>query len=328
LATLADITNSNKKELYKAEGIDDLFNDPITELRETQYKLSSVVRDGTDSVQNCREREKDILYLVDLTKLVGLQLHAVTEDSIEVGKERTEFQSKASQEEGVLKKTKAKVLQLEHEAEYVEVASNKLEAYNEMVKDALMDYDAVALELEQCKLRYEDLEVREKCLKRQFDALSSQIATMKRGEVGMNLRPRPLCSQFDPRAVSNSDTISLTPCALCYSGFPRKDIIVCTCGHLYHPWCAGVWFGVSSNCAHTSCGATVHPAWFTSFGFGKLHAVLQQLAQSLKLQEEQERLLETLTSTVLDSHPSIGTQFCPVQYSLATTFVLFSTNSI
>jgi hypothetical protein len=43
LATLADITNSNKKELYKAEGIDDLFNDPTAELRETQYKLSIVL---------------------------------------------------------------------------------------------------------------------------------------------------------------------------------------------------------------------------------------------------------------------------------------------
>ena len=91
------------------------------------------------------------------------------------------------------------------------------------------------------------------------------------------------------------------------SGFPLNNIIVCTCGHLYHPWCAGIWFRVASTCADASYGTTVHPAWFSSFGFGQLHAPLLQLVQSLKLEEEQERLMATLTSTILDSYPDIGT---------------------
>ena len=155
-------------------------------------------------------------------------------------------------------------------------------------------------------------------MKRQFRALSSQIAKIKRGEAGVNLRPRPLCSQFDPKIVCDFDTISLTPYALCLSGFPCNDIIVCACGHLYHPWCAGVWFGVTSSFAHNSCGTTVHPSWFTSFGFGKLHALLQQLVHSSKLEEEQQKVLATLTLAVLDDHPHIGMQ-------LVTIFVLFST---
>jgi len=159
--------------------------------------VDNVVRDstvGTESVQNYIETGKNIAYFIELTKLVGLQLHAVTKDYVITGIERTELSNKASQQEGVLRITRAKVLKIQLEAEHVEGALDRAEAYSEMVQDVMIDYDAVILELKQCNLRYEDLEAREKCLKKQFYALSSQIAKMKRGEVGVNLRLRPLWS--------------------------------------------------------------------------------------------------------------------------------------
>lgn len=311
LAAIANITGSNKKELYKAEGIDDLFH---AELWKNQYKVDKVdniVRDGTVSIQDDTHSEEDINSLIDLTKMVGLQLHAVTEDHVNTGKERAELSTKASQEEGVLRRTEAKVLKFQkvHEVEYI-VTSDKAKAYNEMVRDAMADYHVATMKLEECNLKYELLEARMTCLRRQFDALLSQISHMKKGEIEISLRPAPLCSQFDPKNTVDLDAISLTPCALCLSGFPLKNIIVCTCGHLYHPWCAGIWFRNASSCANASCGITVHPSWFKSFGFGMLHSTLRQLVQSLGLEEEEKRLVATLTSTVLDSHPNIGTQFC------------------
>ena len=306
LRAISKITRSNDKELYKAEGIDDIFYDPNAELRRIQYREVQHVSDSTETPKALKD-------LLDLMKLVGLQLHAVTEDLRSAEKEKLELSTKASQEEGVLRRTEAKVLKLqkvhaeaqnEHSAA---VPSNKAEAYHEMVRDAMVDYNVAVLELNQCTLQYKELEIRQMCLRTQFDALSSQVAHMRRGEVGVSLSPRPLCSQFDFQKPSDFEAISMRPCALCMSGFPLNNIIVCTCGHLYHPWCAGIWFRVASTCADASCGTTVHLAWFSSFGFGQLHAPLLQLVQSLKLEEEQERLMATLTSTILDSHPDIGT---------------------
>ena len=99
-------------------------------------------------------------------KLVGLQLHAVTEDLGSAEKEKLELSTKASQEEGVLWRTEAKVLKLqkvhaeaqnEHSAA---VPSNKAEAYHEMVRDAMVDYNVAVLELNQCTPQYKELEIR------------------------------------------------------------------------------------------------------------------------------------------------------------------------
>ena len=116
LAAIADITGSNSKELYKAEGINDLFNDHTAELRQNQYLVDNVIQDstiGTESVQNYTQIEKDITYLINLTKLVGLQLYAVIEDYVITEKERTEMSNKALQQEGVLHITTAKIMKIQ-----------------------------------------------------------------------------------------------------------------------------------------------------------------------------------------------------------------------
>jgi len=57
----------------------------------------------------------------------------------------------------------------------------------------MVDYDATRLKLQECNLRYNQLEARETCLRRLSNALSFQIILMKSDEIGISLRPKPLC---------------------------------------------------------------------------------------------------------------------------------------
>ena len=74
-------------------------------------------------------------------------------------------------------------------------------------------------------------------------------------------------------SISFGIFVSLT--VVCEFPFPQNDVIVCSCLHVYHPWCARMWFENNATCAMSGCGL-VHPNWFTSFGFGELNAELQQ----------------------------------------------------
>ena len=269
------------------------------------------------------EKEKNIQHLMDLIKLVGLQLHAVTEDYVSINKKKATLLNTVSQEEEVLRRTEEKVARMQkvhgvHDEQLVQDVqknSKKEEVYQEMLNDAKMDYEGAVLELKVCTVRYEELLATQACLRRQFDALMFQLTHMKRGEVGIAMRPTPHCSIFDSKTTLESNPILVQPCAVCLNHFPLNDIVVSTCGHLYHPWCARIWFRVASTCADVSCGTTVHPSWFRSFGFGQLHTPLQQLAQTLELEKEQHSLLATLTSTIMDSYPDIGMFLTPVLVS-------------
>jgi hypothetical protein len=66
-----------------------------------------------------------------------------------------------------------------------------------------------------------------------------------------------------------ADYLKLTPYILCKCLFPHNDIVVTSCRHLYHLWCAAIHFRSQSTCIEGTCGARMSPKWFMSFGFGK-----------------------------------------------------------
>lgn len=47
-------------------------------------------------------------------------------------------------------------------------------------------------------------------------------------------------------------------------GFPFGDLLLCSCKHAYHPWCAVHWLRDTSLCAYSNCDA-VHPRWLQSW---------------------------------------------------------------
>ena len=66
-----------------------------------------VPQEVNEVLPNGPEREKDMKDIMELLKLVGLQLHAVNEDCAVGAKERVLLATKVTQEEGVLRRTEA-----------------------------------------------------------------------------------------------------------------------------------------------------------------------------------------------------------------------------
>jgi hypothetical protein len=79
-----------------------------------------------------------------------------------------------------------------------------------------------------------------------------------------------ICSREDPAPSTNdlyddSKIIIITPCCLCSFPFPQNDIILSSCRHLYHPFCASILFVNNSKYLSKYCGEFCHPDWHRSF---------------------------------------------------------------
>lgn len=68
-------------------------------------------------------------------------------------------------------------------------------------------------------------------------------------------------------AVDHTKYIAITVCSLCEFPFPNYDIIVASCLHLYHPWCAVATFGKGGGCVQYKCFHGCDYAWLQSFGW-------------------------------------------------------------
>lgn len=83
LAGIAEFTGASDKELYKAEGIDELFHDPTAGNSQglgVSMNPREVEEEKVVLIPSGPEREKDITEIKDLMRLVRMQLHVVTED--------------------------------------------------------------------------------------------------------------------------------------------------------------------------------------------------------------------------------------------------------
>lgn len=99
-------------------------------------------------------------------------------------------------------------------------------------------------------------------------ALAQHLHELKSGEDGVLFHPHPLPNYSED--VIPKEPVDITihrlRCAACMEGFPFGDLLLCSCKHAYHPWCAAHWFRDTSLCAYSNCGA-VHPRWLQSWGF-------------------------------------------------------------
>lgn len=99
-------------------------------------------------------------------------------------------------------------------------------------------------------------------------SLEEHLQELKRGGDGVFIHPHPLpnhSKDVTPDVLENI-TLHLMHCAACMEGFPFGDVLLCSCRHAYHPWCAAQWFRGTDLCAFSSCGA-VEPKWLQSWGF-------------------------------------------------------------
>lgn len=130
-------------------------------------------------------------------------------------------------------------------------------------------------------------------IKRHTAAVEEQCIQMKNGG-GFSLWPKPV---LHPSTVNdgyvNHSTLELHPCVFCNRGYPYYDIVIASCRHIYHIFCAAALARVDNRC--TKCNEVFHPHWWQSFGFRgacsgfedetmrlELATNLKELKQSLK----------------------------------------------
>jgi hypothetical protein len=85
--------------------------------------------------------------------------------------------------------------------------------------------------------------------------------------------------------------LKISDCMLCGYRFSFFDIVIASCHHLYHPWCAAIAFQNSGRCRDLDRRTLVHPDWYKSFGYGELDSELQAKAQMLGSSNDREHLL-------------------------------------
>jgi hypothetical protein len=90
---------------------------------------------------------------------------------------------------------------------------------------------------------------------------------------------------------------------MCLLGFHFNDIIVCSCRHLYHPFCAALHFKDNNKCANPLCGQVVSPEWAKSFGFREFDAEL--------LEKEISEGCEGARIEYLNHRRDAALKFCP-----------------
>ncbi len=73
-----------------------------------------------------------------------------------------------------------------------------------------------------------------------------------------------------------SKALSVTTCTFCVCPFPFHNIIIYSCCHLYHPWCANIWFKKKIHCKNPLCEDLVHLDWYMSFGFAEFDIQLHE----------------------------------------------------
>lgn len=125
----------------------------------------------------------------------------------------------------------------------------------------------------------------------------------------MSLWPKPA---LHPAMADDLHTISgslqLHACVFCNRGYPYFDIVIASCRHIYHVFCASALAKVDNRC--TRCGDIFHPQWWRNFGFRPAYPGFEEESNRLelpaKLEELKRSLKENGSRHVLNckSHPS------------------------
>jgi hypothetical protein len=145
----------------------------------------------------------------------------------------------------------------------------------------------------------------------QLAAMTEELSRLKRGGCPSGLQPWPLIYPDNRPGGPVLQYVHVTICSLCGFEFPNFDIVVASCVHLYHPWCALVVFGKGSGrCVKSNCGGYPHPDWFKSFGWGVPNEFIQEKAQLLGCQMEGTRLLAAREEKAKANCLTVGKSLC------------------
>ena len=64
-----------------------------------------------------------------------------------------------------------------------------------------------------------------------------------------------------PNGVWDEAKTAKKPCSLCGKCFPKLDVVMGSCGCLYHPWCILTQCWISQSCGNQSCKKEFTATW-------------------------------------------------------------------
>lgn len=193
----------------------------------------------------------------------------------------------------------------------------KLEMVQEQLAFEEQNVAEAKFELQQAETALAILQHRIHCHRLEFDALLAQSWSLKRGRVGASFSPRPMVYASTEENIlcetnigSESFFHGVTVCCLCSFPFPHCDIVISSCRHMYHPFCASVLFSNSQTCVARGCKSLSHPEWHRSFGWGEPSPDLVQRALMLGLVEERKKILQDRSDAAKAKCPQAGKFIC------------------
>ncbi len=155
-------------------------------------------------------------------------------------------------------------------------------------------------------------------LRIQFHALIGQLLNLKKGYEGLSIHPHTIC--YVEVVDKWKYELNVTMCVICNCPFPLFDIIVCSCQHLYHPWCVAIWFKIINSCRNEECISVLHLEWLKSFGFASLIAELKKKVAYMDCEMVWRMAIAQRKVVVQSIHPAIDN----VPFSIHLMFVFYS----
>ena len=305
----ASLTDRNFSEVLEEEDMDTLMQgDVVVKGEPGELPCGGVGSGFGGQSSSWIERKKRESH--DLQRLVEAELQAVKIDIQSAVKEVQRLDSKV---EGVrimllsmdatCKEYKRKVEECS-ELQELPMMKMTLDFYEATLKKTEGEYKAIVADQGLQSTLHEKLVRREAFLISQQSLLAKQLSNLRSGRPGLALHPHPMCNSLEIE-LADTDSIKLTNCVLCDCPFAYNDILVCSCRHVYHPWCAVSWFSTSVKCVEKSC-TVVHPDWFKSFGFGELPISLEEKADALDCDLQRKLALAERSAAAKRTGADIG----------------------
>ena len=132
---------------------------------------------------------------------------------------------------------------------------------------------------------------------RMCEGVKVECDRLRYGRHSASFIPVPLVypqSTFGEDESPERRFLKITKCALCDFRFPKSDIVIASCQHMYHSFCAKVTYVNGYKCAAPNCSdKLVDLGWHCSFGWRGLRSlVVEDVAARMMLcNEEVARLL-------------------------------------
>ena len=177
--------------------------------------------------------------------------------------------------------------------------------WRSMVSQHEVQYKALREEAELKDTSFRELQQKGAFLERHYSALSEHLISLKKKKGSFAIFPHPLCypsESIDPRC----DLLRITDCICCRCPFVFNDIVVASCRHLYHPWCATVHFRVNTRCFDKSCDVLMSPEWYKSFGFREFEQNMLDQATAEGCEDARLQALNLRSQTAKSHCPHVG----------------------